>query len=191
VDGHSPEFEAEKLVAARAAARLIEPGMPVGLGSGSTVERLIEVLAESRPTAAFVAASPATADAATQRGLRIVDLGELTTLDLVIDGADQIDPNGWLIKGGGAAHTREKILAGATQRFVVIASSNKLVEQLRPPLPLEILAFGFEMTLAAVAPAHRRAHEGTRLLSSTTARPATSTRSHKAVSEGTSDRRGY
>ena len=71
----------------------------------------------------------------------------LDRLDIAIDGADQIDPAGWLVKGGGGAHTREKIVAGAAERFVVIASSDKLVEALSPPVPLELLAYGVAATL--------------------------------------------
>jgi hypothetical protein len=106
----SPAIELEKLAAAREAALLIEPGMVVGLGSGSTVNRLIEVLAETRPDAVFVAASPASERAAAANGLRVLSLDAARRLDLAIDGADQIDSTGWLIKGGGAAQTREKIL---------------------------------------------------------------------------------
>jgi ribose 5-phosphate isomerase A len=156
MDGRSPEFDDQKVAAARAAVRLIRPGMVVALGSGSTVNRLIDVLAESLPEASFVAASPATASAAAGRGLSLAALGELAAPQLAIDGADQIDPTGWLIKGGGAAHTREKILAAASQRFVVIASANKLVGRLRPPVPIEVVAFGFETTLAALGHAQRR-----------------------------------
>ena len=68
-------------------------------------------------------------------------------LDVAIDGADQVAPDGWLVKGGGAAHTREKAVAAAADRFVVIASSEKLVERLRPPVPLELLEFGLAGTL--------------------------------------------
>jgi ribose 5-phosphate isomerase A len=118
----SPAIELEKLAAAREAALLIEPGMVVGLGSGSTVNRLIEVLAETRPDAVFVAASPASERAAAANGLRLLSLDAAGRLDLAIDGADQINSTGWLIKGGGAAQMREKILAAAAQRFVVIAS---------------------------------------------------------------------
>ena len=130
--------------------------MAVGLGSGSTVNRLVEVLAESPPAATFVAASLATAEAAAAAGLRVVPLDELRELDLAIDGADQVDPERWLIKGGGAAHTREKIVAAAARRFVVIVSSDKLVERLRPPVPVEILAFAPETTLAAIGEARLR-----------------------------------
>ena len=73
-------------------------------------------------------------------------------LDLAIDGADQIEPTGWLVKGGGGAHTREKVVAAAAERFVVIASSNKLVAALAPPIPLELLPFGLESTLHLLEP---------------------------------------
>jgi ribose 5-phosphate isomerase A len=153
----SPAIELEKLAAARETALLIEPGMVVGLGSGSTVHRLIEVLAEVRSDAVFVAASPAS----TRRqanGLRVLSRDVAGSLDLAIDGADQIDLTGWVIKGGGAAQTREKILAAAAQRFVVIASSDKPVERLRPPVPLELVPLAVETTLAALGDARLRAH---------------------------------
>jgi ribose 5-phosphate isomerase A len=85
-----------------------------------------------------------------------VELDELGTVDIAIDGADQIDPRGWLIKGGGAAHTREKIVAAASRRFVVIASAEKAVPALTPPVPVEILHFGARTTLNAIAPAQLR-----------------------------------
>ena len=132
--------------------------MTVGLGSGSTVARLVEVLAQAPPDACFVAASPATAAAAQQHDLPLLTLDAVAGLDLAIDGADQIDPSGWLIKGGGAAHTREKIVAAAARRFIVIASSNKLVERLRPPLPLELLPFAPATTMAAIGSTRRRAN---------------------------------
>ena len=75
-------------------------------------------------------------------GLNAVD-----ELDIAIDGADQVAPSGWVVKGGGAAHTREKAVAAAAARFVVIVSADKLVERLRPPVPLELLEFGVAATL--------------------------------------------
>jgi ribose 5-phosphate isomerase A len=71
----------------------------------------------------------------------------LSRLDIAIDGADQVAPSGWLVKGGGAAHTREKAVAAAADRFVVIISSDKLVERLSPPVPLELADFGLSATL--------------------------------------------
>jgi ribose 5-phosphate isomerase A len=116
------------------------------------------VLAEARPDAVFVAATPASERAAAANGLRVLSVDVAGRLDLAIDGADQIDSTGWLIKGGGAAQTREKILAAAAQRFVVIASSDKRVERLRPPVPLELVPFAVETTLAALGDARLRAH---------------------------------
>jgi len=87
---------------------------------------------------------------------KLDDVGEL---DIAIDGADQIDQRGWLIKGGGGAHTREKIVAAAARRFVVIASENKSVPQLAPPVPLELLAFGVRRTLLSLEPARLRGIE--------------------------------
>jgi ribose 5-phosphate isomerase A len=74
----------------------------------------------------------------------------LDRLDIAIDGADQVSPHRWLVKGGGGAHTREKIVAAAAARFVVIASSDKLVDAIRPPIPLELLAYGLAATLRAL-----------------------------------------
>jgi ribose 5-phosphate isomerase A len=148
--------EREKRAAARAGAQLVEAGMRVGLGSGSTVALLVEALEERRPDATFVAASPSTERAARAAGLRLVELDELRELDLALDGADQIDDAGWLVKGGGAAHTREKIVAAAASRFVVLVSSDKLVARIGPPVPLEVLTFAPAATLARVGEARLR-----------------------------------
>jgi len=87
----------------------------------------------------------------------VQSLDEVGELDIAIDGADQIDPQGWLIKGGGGAHTREKIVAAAARRFVVIASEEKAVSALAAPVPLELLSFGAARTLLAPSPASLRA----------------------------------
>jgi len=148
--------EIEKRAAAEAAAELVPDGAKVGLGSGSTVAYLLPALAARGLELRCVATSQATESAARELGLALEPLDALGGLDIAIDGADQIAPDCWLVKGGGAAHTREKIVAAAAARFVVIASSDKLVDRLRPPVPLEILAFGAQTTLAAVAPAELR-----------------------------------
>ncbi len=146
-----------KRAAAEAAAELVLPGSRVGLGTGSTVAHLLPALAARGLEGLRCAAtSPATARAAKALGLEIVELDELGSLDIAIDGADQIDPRGWLIKGGGAAHTREKIVAAAAARFVVIASTEKVVAALTPPVPVEILQFAPHTTLAAIDPARLR-----------------------------------
>jgi ribose 5-phosphate isomerase A len=132
--------------------------MTVGLGTGSTVAHLIPALAQRGLAGArFVASSPASAGAARAAGLRLVELEDVAgRLDITIDGADQIDPAGWLVKGGGGAHAREKVLAAAAARFVVIASAEKPVAALAPPVPLEIMRFAASYTLAALSPARLR-----------------------------------
>ena len=145
--------EREKQAVAEAAAGLVSEGMRVGLGTGSTVARLLPVLAgRALKEVVYVATSPQTEHAARELGLDVRPFSRYARLDLAIDGADQIAPTGWLVKGGGGAHTREKVVAAAAERFVVIASSNKLVAALAPPIPLELLPFGLESTLRLVEP---------------------------------------
>jgi len=142
--------EHEKQLAAEAAAGLVQDGMLVGLGTGSTVGFLLPALALRGLDVRCVATSPRTEHAAQELGMKVVPFsgpGALPRLDIAIDGADQVDPAGWLVKGGGAAHTREKLVAAAADRFVVIVSSDKLVERLSPPIPLELLEYGLAATL--------------------------------------------
>jgi ribose 5-phosphate isomerase A len=103
-----------------------------------------------------VATSPRTADAARRLGLPVEPFGSIERFDITIDGADQVSPEGWLVKGGGGAHTREKLVAGAADRFVVIADSTKPVSRLHPPVPLELLAFGLASTMHRLGPVTRR-----------------------------------
>jgi ribose 5-phosphate isomerase A len=146
-----------KRAAARAAAALVQDGMRIGLGTGSTVAYLLEALGERElGEARCVATSPETARIARELGLTVVDLDELGELDLAIDGADQVDAGGWLIKGGGAAHTREKIVAVAARRFVAIVSAEKVVQRLTPPVPLELVPFGVQSTLRMLSPVSLR-----------------------------------
>jgi ribose 5-phosphate isomerase A len=146
----------EKRLAAEAAAELVEPGMLVGLGTGSTISHFLEALARRRLDAVCVATSLRTEEKGRRLGLDVRAFEVIDRLDIAVDSADQIAPDGWLVKGGGAAHTREKIVAAAADRFVVIASSGKLVDRLTPPVPLELVPFGAEATLRAVAPAALR-----------------------------------
>jgi ribose 5-phosphate isomerase A len=148
-----------KDAAARSAAELVLDGMSVGLGTGSTVAHLLIALgerAEQLLDTRCVATSPATARIARELGLHVEELDEVGELDIAIDGADQVDPAGWLVKGGGGAHTREKIVASAARRFVVIVSAEKEVAHLGPPVPVEVLQFGAERTLAAIGDAKPR-----------------------------------
>jgi ribose 5-phosphate isomerase A len=140
--------EDEKRVAAEAAAQLVEDGMTVGLGTGSTVAYLLPALAARSLTLRCVATSVDTEVQARALGLPVQPFDGIARLDIAIDGADQIAPDGWIVKGGGAAHTREKVVAASSDRFVVIASSDKLVEAIAPPIPLELLPYGLDATLA-------------------------------------------
>jgi ribose 5-phosphate isomerase A len=135
--------------------------MRVGLGTGSTVAYLLQALGERRAAGAladvrYAATSPATERSARALGLTVVGLDELGELDVAVDGADQVDADGWLVKGGGGAHTREKIVAAAARRFVVIVSDEKLVQRVHAPIPLELVPFAVQTTLARLAPAQLR-----------------------------------
>jgi len=152
----APDIPAEKLAAALAAAALVEDGMRVGLGTGTTVAQLVPALGRRALSITCVATSLATAELAVAQGIEVRPFSEIERLDLAIDGADQVDPAGWLVKGGGGAHTRERIVAAAADRFVVIVSSDKPVERLHPPVPLELIAFGLAATLHALPGATRR-----------------------------------
>ena len=125
------EADDEKRIAAEAAAELVEDGMTVGLGTGSTVAHLLPAIARRGLSGIrCVATSVATEEQARELGIPVEEFGELERLDIAIDGTDQVTPDGWLIKGGGGAHLREKIVAAAAERFVVIADSSKPVDAL-------------------------------------------------------------
>ncbi|MGH3109824.1 MAG: ribose 5-phosphate isomerase A [Gaiellaceae bacterium] len=154
------DVEREKRLAAEAAAELVEDGMAVGLGTGTTAGHFLVVLAERELSLRCVATSPATERAALELGLTVEPFDgheTLPRLDIAVDGADQISPERWVVKGGGGAHTREKIVAAAAARFVVVASSDKLVDRIRPPVPLELLRFGLRATLDRLEHAELRA----------------------------------
>jgi ribose 5-phosphate isomerase A len=136
-----------KQLAATAAVKLAQDGMVVGLGTGSTAAFMISALAqrmqEGLRIVGAVASSQASKDLAAQLGIPLTDLDTHPELDLYIDGADEIDPQLRLLKGGGGALLREKILATSSKRFVVIADSSKRVSQLGQnfPVPVEIVPF--------------------------------------------------
>lgn len=140
-----------KDAAARAAVALVEDGMRLGLGTGSTavfmVRRLAQRVRAEGLNLRCAATSRATCDLAEHLGLRIEELDQIGWLDLTLDGADEIDPDLNLIKGGGGAHLREKIVAAASDRMVVIADPLKVVETLGAfHLPVEVVPFGLETT---------------------------------------------
>ena len=131
----------KKRAAARAALEHVEPGSIVGVGTGSTAEHFIEGLADIRDRVeAAVASSPRTERRLVQIGIRVIDLGQVDDLPLYVDGADEATPGRQLIKGGGGALTREKIVAAASRRFVCIVDDSKIVERLGAfPLPVEVI----------------------------------------------------
>ncbi|WP_457638283.1 ribose-5-phosphate isomerase RpiA [Oceanithermus sp.] len=145
-----------KKQAAAAALRYVEPGMTLGLGTGSTARWAVLLLAEKIRSGQLrgvraVPTSRQTEELARQQGIELVELGP-EGVDLAIDGADEIDPDLTLIKGRGGALLREKIVEAAARRFIVIADSSKKVDLLgtRAPLPVEIARFGWRRTLALV-----------------------------------------
>jgi len=136
------------------AASLVEEGMLVGLGTGSTascfIESLIERCHEGLNITA-VSSSLRSLDMAKAGGIPVLSMDEVTSIDLTIDGADEVDPKFRLIKGGGGALLREKIIASTSKQMVVIVDESKLVEQLgRFGLPVEIIPFGFNATIAKI-----------------------------------------
>jgi ribose 5-phosphate isomerase A len=145
----NPQPDPAKLAAARAAVALVRDGMKLGLGTGSTASVMVRELAARAGAEGLslrcAATSKATCDLAESLGLTIESLDQIGWLDMTIDGADEVDPDLHLIKGGGAAHLREKIVAAASDRMVVIADPGKVVDRLGAfPLPVEVLQFGFE-----------------------------------------------
>ncbi len=137
--------------AGRRAAEYVEDGMRVGLGTGSTVRHLILALGERKPDVSCVATSEATRELAASVGLRVEEPDAAGALDLALDGADEVDPALNLLKGGGGAHTREKIVAEMSARFIVVVDESKLVPVLGArPLPLEVLPFAPQVVAARV-----------------------------------------
>jgi ribose 5-phosphate isomerase A len=147
----STNLDAEKKIAADAAAELVEDGMRVGLGTGSTVAHLLPAIAARQlKHLRCVATSVATEEEAKALGIPVEPFDRLDRLDIAIDGADQVAPDHWLVKGGGGAHTREKIVAATAERFIVIADSSKTVDRIKPPIPLELKRFGLASTLERI-----------------------------------------
>jgi ribose 5-phosphate isomerase A len=143
--------------AAQMAAALVQPGMRVGLGTGRTVAWLLAALADRHLTGLrCVSTSPETQTAAGSLGIAVEPFDALDQLDIAIDGADQVTDDHWAVKGGHGAHLREKIVAAAADRFVVIASADKRVDALRPPVPLELQRFGLSATLRLLRHARLR-----------------------------------
>jgi len=150
----------QKRAAARAALEYVKPGMRLGLGTGSTAEHFVRALAPKVKAGlklTTVATSERTAALARELGIDVSDLNAVRHLDLTVDGADEIGPGLVLIKGGGGALLREKIVASASDRMVVIADDAKVVDTLgRFPLPVEITPFAWAVTMERIADAVAR-----------------------------------
>ncbi len=146
--------EQDKLLAAKAALVEVRPGMKIGLGTGSTACLFVDLvgkLVSDGLECLCVPTSIATENQARDLGIPLADLDSAGSLDITVDGADEVDPALNLIKGGGGALLREKIVAAATKRMVVIADGSKAVKSLgRFPLPIEINPFAFMTTTRAV-----------------------------------------
>jgi ribose 5-phosphate isomerase A len=152
--------------AAQAALERIEPGSVIGLGSGRAVWRLIDLIAERGIEVSSAFASERTRERAQAAGVRAVELDGEVRLSVAIDGADEVDPDLGLIKGGGAALLREKIVVAAAERFVVVAETGKRVQRLGETrrLPVEVVRFGWRDTrrrlLELVPAADLRSEDG-------------------------------
>jgi len=146
--------ETQKRAAAARAIEFVQSGMRLGLGTGSTARHFVELLGERVRAGLDIVAVPtsqATRDQAERCGIKLTTLDETPDLDLTVDGADEIAPDLSLIKGGGGALLREKIVAAASARMIVIADESKWVNVLgRYPLPVEVAPFGVSATLRAV-----------------------------------------
>jgi ribose 5-phosphate isomerase A len=144
------DADAQKRAAAARAVEFVRPGMRLGLGTGSTARHFVDLLGERVRGGLNVVAVPTSRETEAQArhsGIQITTLDEMPELDLTVDGADEIAPDLSLIKGGGGALLREKIVASASARMIVIADRSKWVEALgRYPLPIEVAPFGVEAT---------------------------------------------
>jgi ribose 5-phosphate isomerase A len=148
------DVEAQKRAASARALEFVRPGMRVGLGTGSTARHFVELLGEKVAAGLDIIAVPtseATRAQAAKLGIALTTLDQTPQLDLTVDGADEVAPDLTLIKGGGGALLREKIVATASARMIVIADESKYVAVLgRFPLPIEIVPFGAAATHRAV-----------------------------------------
>lgn len=146
------DADAGKRAAGLAAAELVEYGMVLGLGTGSTARWFIDAVGALVARGWSLRGVPTSVQSESQArslGITLVELGR-TGVDLAVDGADSIDPELRLVKGAGGALVREKIVAAAARRFVVVADAGKLHDRLRGRLPVEVVPFGWEATLAAL-----------------------------------------
>ncbi|MBU6383730.1 MAG: ribose-5-phosphate isomerase RpiA [Verrucomicrobia bacterium] len=147
-----------KMAAGRKAVQFIKNGMIVGLGSGSTAECFIQALIDSDRKIQAVASSRASADLAKRGGIEVLDINTVPRIDITVDGADEIDPQNRMIKGGGGAHVREKILASASDELIIVVDNTKLVPSIGTrKLPIEVMFYGSPATRMKI---ERTGHQG-------------------------------
>jgi len=161
------DVEAQKRAAAARAVEFVRPGMRLGLGTGSTARHFVDLLGERVRGGLDVVCVPTSRETQAQAqgcGIPLTTLDDTPTLDLTVDGADEVGPDLSLIKGGGGALLREKIVAGASERMIVIADRSKYVAALgRFPLPIEVAQFGLGATMNALEKAIHAVQAGGQL----------------------------
>ena len=147
------DSDAQRKAAGEKAAELVQPGMTIGYGTGRAATAALEALARRHTAVRGVPTSDRTAETCRKLGLQLTTLEDSPQLDLVIDGADEVDPSLQLLKGGGGAHVREKLVALASRRRIIVIEEAKLVSRLGVTrgVPIEVVAFGWRTTLALVA----------------------------------------
>ena len=147
------DADAQRKAAGERAAEFVRDGMTIGYGTGRAANAALEAIARRKLRVQGVPTSQRTIETCQKLGLPIVSLDDHPRLDLVIDGADEVDPRGQLLKGGGGAHIREKLVALAAARRVIAIEESKLVPYLGAtrPVPVEVVAFGWKGTLARIA----------------------------------------
>ncbi|HET7785859.1 MAG TPA: ribose-5-phosphate isomerase RpiA [Myxococcales bacterium] len=145
--------ESQRRAAGERAAEFVEDGMVIGFGTGRAANAALESLARRRLRVRGVPTSQKTVEVCARLGLLLVSLDDHPVLDLVIDGSDEVDPALQLLKGGGGAHVREKLVALAARRRIIVVEEAKLVPRLGATrgVPVEVVAFGWKGTLARIA----------------------------------------
>jgi ribose 5-phosphate isomerase A len=147
------DVDAQRKAAGERAAQFVQDGMVIGYGTGRGATAALESLAARKVRVSGVPTSERTAETCRKLGLALTTLEDHPNLDLVIDGSDEVDPSGHLLKGGGGAHTREKLVALASRKRIIVIEESKLVSRLGSTrgVPIEVLAFGWRSTMARVA----------------------------------------
>ena len=147
------DADAQRKAAGERAAEFVRDGMTIGYGTGRAADAALQAVARRKLRVQGVPTSKRTVELCQKLGLPIVSLDDHPRLDLVVDGADEVDPQGQLLKGGGGAHIREKLVALAAERRIIAIEESKLVPRLGATraVPVEVVAFGWKGTLARIA----------------------------------------